>query len=567
MPRLLMAALAILLLQESENELKPAATIKFNACLRDIALSKDRKWLYVLNTSDGKLQRVDTAKRTLDAAAVDLADGTEGMCLSPDGKTIYTFASPEGHKAFLEKDKVQSGKLQVIDVATMKVTNTFAIEFDPYDMEADDKGRLFITGGSGAWSSIAVVDVARKALIAKWANIETKSVLRISPDRKRLYLAGSRITSIQIPDDVTKDKAEIWDVMQQGSAVSSMSLLVAPDGKHVVSPTGSVLRVAKNRTDDLKLAGTVEAWYAAAMDEGAGVLLVATRGMIKGYSYPDLKLQQAFTVPQTPYRMVLDAASKTLYCAVEKEARNDARDTAGVGDLLIFDATKLLAATADVVKPKPPVPDPNEEKLVDETKKAAGADWKPVVKAGQPCPACAGKAKVTVDEKDEKTGAVDTFELSCVTCAGRGKVDLISCTACRGVGKTFYSKVIVADGSALTVDGFATCARCAGSCFVPHSALEQAFREGKKEMSCLLCAGAGKAQFKRTRDGVTKAVTTDCGRCAGKGKLKIVVCDTCKETGIEMKSREVVLDGHPVSVTGSAACSKCGGLGHVAAAE
>src|SRR5262249_11602461 len=73
----------------STNALTPMATIDLKAAVGELIVSKSGKWVYLLNMSDGQIQRIATDTHTLDAAAAKLTDGTEKMRMSPDGAHLY----------------------------------------------------------------------------------------------------------------------------------------------------------------------------------------------------------------------------------------------------------------------------------------------------------------------------------------------------------------------------------------------------------------------------------------------------------------------------------------------
>jgi DNA-binding beta-propeller fold protein YncE len=326
-------------------ELKPEAVVKLGAALEGLSFSPDRRWLYVLNASDAKLLRLAAAKPAPDALAADLAAGSEGFCLSPDGKTIYTFASPQGHHRHLN-GKPQLGKIQTLDADTLKVRKTSTITHDPLSMALDDKGLLYITTGSEDPSRLIVIDPDRGVEVGRWADLIYPSVVRIAPDRRRLYAACpddnySRFQSLAIPDDVKEKPAAAGGAGAQDTRPQQFA--VSPDGRFLVAGGGFVLRLAKNPGDDLKLLKKVDPHVACAMDKDCDrVLLSAADGFLKVYSYPDFELQQSVRLGTVAYRMALDAAGKRLYCAVGDGKGLQPPTFRGTGDLYVYDVGELL---------------------------------------------------------------------------------------------------------------------------------------------------------------------------------------------------------------------------------
>ncbi len=326
-----------------DNAVPPAAIVKLGACLPDLFLSPDKKWLYLLNVSDGKVQRVDMAKRALDAASANTMNGTEAACMTPDGAAIYTCASPDGHAW---SNKKPNGKIQWFETATMKLKSTFAIEIDPVDIETDGKGHAFVSSGSQGQKAVCVVDISKQSIVARWGNDSCAPYLRMKPDGKRLYYGNQRVSpadffAIVIPDDVDTDKVTSYDSPYHGEYSLGGPFQISPDGAYIVAATGAVLRLAKNRPDDMKYAGKLEP-HNAAVFRGDSVWLVTQAGMLKCYSFPECELRESFVLGVDVYRMVVDADNGILVCAIDSQKKADGQQVVnGVGDLYFYDLKNL----------------------------------------------------------------------------------------------------------------------------------------------------------------------------------------------------------------------------------
>ncbi len=326
-----------------DNDVAPVTTFKLSASVEDLFLSNDRKWLYLLNTTTLKLHRIDTAKLAVDSTAIDVPKGTEAMCLSPDGATIYVAASPDGH---LPIDRKQTtGKIVVVDAASWKIRTTFAVDVDPWDIEADD-ARVYVTCGYSATGAVVVIDVAKSAVVAQWGRREPFAVLRITPDRRRLYFGQTEVQPADfwcapIPDDPAKTKVEVYDSPYHGEHPLGGRFEISPDGAFLAAATGSVLRLTKVQDGDLKHAGRVESHTAAAFDKGT--LLTATAsGMFRRYALPDVTLVRSARFGGKAYRLAYDPATKMAFCAVETEKPKDPRAPHGTGDLAVYSLTELM---------------------------------------------------------------------------------------------------------------------------------------------------------------------------------------------------------------------------------
>jgi hypothetical protein len=131
--------------------------------------------------------RVDTATNRIDCS-IDLPIGTVTICLTPDGSTLYAAVSTKGHTGDLSA--MQEGQIIELDSASLSVRRKAVITHDPYDIQANDAGIVFASGGSGQHTQIAVVDrKVTQSIIARWPGVYMGTRIRLSPDQRRLFIA------------------------------------------------------------------------------------------------------------------------------------------------------------------------------------------------------------------------------------------------------------------------------------------------------------------------------------------------------------------------------------------
>ena len=80
-------------------------------------------------------------------------------------------------------------EVQVIDAPAWSLRKSFGVPFSAYDLTADDRGRVYLSGEARDWTDVAAVDAEQGAVLARWGGIWTRSLLRLSADQKRLYVA------------------------------------------------------------------------------------------------------------------------------------------------------------------------------------------------------------------------------------------------------------------------------------------------------------------------------------------------------------------------------------------
>ena len=235
----------------------------------NLFLSPDRQWLFYLNLTDAKVGKINTKTARRDKE-LKLADGTDVLTRTPDGKTLIATAP------------VKDGcKIQIIDPKTLELRKSFWVDVAAYDVAANDAGLLFLSGGKGEWSDIAVVDVAKEAVVTRWGGVWNRSFVQLSADQKRLYYSSQGVSpgtldALVIPAKFD-DKPATYRAAFPGRQPLGGEFQMTPDGRYLLCKTGTILRLSANRDDDLKFHTSLEPFLAATVDADTRAAFVLTR--------------------------------------------------------------------------------------------------------------------------------------------------------------------------------------------------------------------------------------------------------------------------------------------------
>jgi WD40 repeat protein/mono/diheme cytochrome c family protein len=316
--------------------LRPTATLAVNGTVGNLTLSPNGKWLFYLNRADGTLVQADAAKLRA-TRTHKLPDGAETFALSPNGKALYTVAPTPDGKALFE----------VIDPVELTVRRTFTVAANPYDLAAAD-GRLYLTTASGGWADVTVIDSKAGTVSARWGGVWSRSFVRLSADRSRLYLGSQgiqpgKIDSLPLPSQ-PGDTPTVSGPAPSADAPVGGEFLLTPDGRYLLAKTGTVLRLAAAKADDLQPAAKVAPFLAAAVDPAAGVALVLTPGgWLKRYAYPTFRLEESNRLPGPAYQAAYDPQTGRLYLAVIDPAALGRPRAKGFGDLQVYEMKGVVS--------------------------------------------------------------------------------------------------------------------------------------------------------------------------------------------------------------------------------
>jgi WD40 repeat protein len=318
-------------------DLIPSAVVHLGGNIGNVFLSPNRKWLYYLNLTDAKVGRVSVEKGKRDKE-LRLAEGTDTLAMTPDGKTLVATAV-DGNRS----------KVHVIDPTKLELRKSFWIDAVAYDLAAADNGLAYVSGGSGDWTDICVVDVDKEAIVSRWGGVWTRSLLQLSTDQKRLYYSSQGVLPGTLDAAVLpkqpEDKPATYRASSPGRQPLGGTCLPTPDGRFLLCKSGTVFRLSANRDDDLQFHTALEPFVAAAFDSNAGRSYLLTRnGTLNEYSYPNFKLKKSHRLDIAPYSAVCDGVQGKLYVAGfdPRDATEQPR-ARGFGDLFIYDLKDLTA--------------------------------------------------------------------------------------------------------------------------------------------------------------------------------------------------------------------------------
>jgi WD40 repeat protein len=321
------------------EEVKPTAVIAVGGTIVGMHLSPDRRWLFYLNLTEGKVAKVDT--QTLRCEKVlRLAEGTDTLCLTADGKTLVATAPGA--------DRASQSLVQVIDPGKLELRKSFTVAAAAYEVAASDAGLAFLSGAGGDWTDVTVVDLGRQTIVARWGGVWTRSFVKLSADQRRLYVSSQDVTPGTLEAFVLPIKGEEppTNYKAAGGAQSPLGgdFVLTPDGKYLLCKKGTVLRLAASRDADMQYHARIKGFLAAAVDPDVGAVFVLTRdGTLARYSYPDFRPQGTYRLGVTPFGAVCDGKQGRLYVAAIDPRRVAEQPRArGHGDVLLYALKDLL---------------------------------------------------------------------------------------------------------------------------------------------------------------------------------------------------------------------------------
>lgn len=323
-----------------KGSLRPAAVIPVGGTIPSLLLSPNGKWLYYLNAVEGKVGRVNTAMFKRDHE-LKLADGTETLALTRNGKTL--FATTSSHSKI-----AASGQIQLIDPLKMELRKTLRSPVEFFDLAARDDDLVYLSGIGADWTDILGLNVTKETIGSRWGGVWTRSFLKLSADQKRLYYSTQGVSPGYIEALLIPSKSDEKPVTYRAAARPDQPLggdfLLTTDGKFLLCKTGTVLRLSATRAEDLQYVTLLEPFLTAVTSAELGAAFVlAEDGSLKHYSYPEFKLQGTYRLGGVAYQAALDGISSRLYVAAFDPKSLSVRPRSpNLGDIHVYDLKELL---------------------------------------------------------------------------------------------------------------------------------------------------------------------------------------------------------------------------------
>jgi sugar lactone lactonase YvrE len=227
---------------EPGETLQPTKTIPVGGVITQLCMSPDDAWMYYLDVHNRKVGRVNLKEGKLDGENDQIVPGTNSMCLTPNGKKLYTCSN--------------TNAVQILDPATLKIEKTIRFhEANPTGIQATDKGYVFLNSGNGQWTHIYLLYAARdykgeRASVIPWGGVYHTNSLALHPDQQCLYascfsLSPSNITAFSLPPKPTMSKGRQCGSIGLDGHNAQGQMIISRDGKFMFSDRGLILSLGR----------------------------------------------------------------------------------------------------------------------------------------------------------------------------------------------------------------------------------------------------------------------------------------------------------------------------------
>lgn len=224
----------------------------------DMALDPDRPVAYMTGEDRNCLYRIDLETGDIQIKEFELQ--AERLTVL-NGKVYLTLMR---HEHVWNTYSEGYGSIAVIDTATFKVQNYVEINIDPYDVEANDLGYIYIAPGSNQGCHLSIYDSVSGNNLQNRRTIYQKGYIDYNVQLNKLYYIDQGISprgmvAFVLIDGLCIDKYS-WPYFHDYDGVTA-DLCVSPDGSYIFNGSGWVFKCLPEQAGDMTYYGDIGNTY------------------------------------------------------------------------------------------------------------------------------------------------------------------------------------------------------------------------------------------------------------------------------------------------------------------
>lgn len=198
--------------------------------------------IYLIEANTNSLVAINHV--TNEKKSVPLRLPAERMALKNGKLYITQLHQPHAH---VRNEEDQKGEVAVYDAKTLQLVKSIPVDVDPFDIEVDNGGILYVSSGSGQWTRLESYSTATGELISTVYGIREQSLIRLNPSATRIYALGTtddpRIRSYLNNGGILAEGVYSPHSMRRGTHLEMTS-----NGRHALVSSG-VQFLLNGRTD------------------------------------------------------------------------------------------------------------------------------------------------------------------------------------------------------------------------------------------------------------------------------------------------------------------------------
>lgn len=256
----------------------------------------DGKYVYASgSSSEYRVYRIDIESGEMDSIGFSNGRRAESLYIH-EGKLFVGLCDRE-HSDYWPEDE-QTGAFAIIDTATFILEREVIIDIDPFDIVVSNGGIVYITSGSGQWTSIKAY-TQNGIMIDSQDTVFQRSTIEYNPVLDRIYrMSFMDMYAYNLNDDGSLEDCYRWPYL--GGFKSTVNYHITPEGDRILNGYGYSLGLSSvSDFDMVKLEDFDISFGDVDFDVNSGLAyFAADDGIVYAYKYDSL----------TPFSVLIPAS-------------------------------------------------------------------------------------------------------------------------------------------------------------------------------------------------------------------------------------------------------------------
>ena len=198
---------------------------------------------------------------------------------------VYVTQQKMNHE-YWTGDRKEEGAYAIFDAKSLELVKLWHLAMDPYDIEANNEGQVFISGGSNQHTNLTSFDSKTGAILSQQM-LYMQAKITLTPDQKNVLVISTAVSPRNISTFPVVGGLLQLEIRSpyHGDYTMTPDIGVTPDGKYILNGYGNLFSA-----NTMKYLGTLDRQFSAsAVDVASRELHTAfDTNLIQTYDYPTL---------------------------------------------------------------------------------------------------------------------------------------------------------------------------------------------------------------------------------------------------------------------------------------
>ena len=259
------------------------SSIKLNFNPIDTVKDPNRPIIYMTDGDTNKLHAVNY--ETGEIKNIQLSLQPERVTIA--NNEVYVTLLKVTHDSYNFDNHI--GAIAIINAESFTLTEQFDINEDPYDIQVDNQGYIYIAPGSGQWESLVVYSRQTKQEVSRKWGIYEQSFIHLHPTLSKVYAVDTCSSPRDIETYIYSNGIcqNTYDSPYHGDYDLNTNMRISPDGKYIFNGSGMIFKCSNAKEYDMTYLNQLSSPFTdIAFDINSNLIYAAQQGgSIKVYNY------------------------------------------------------------------------------------------------------------------------------------------------------------------------------------------------------------------------------------------------------------------------------------------